>query len=565
MKTYTTPDARKYHDKEVDAFQRVGQCDTLVAFHGSFSQQLLYGGQTFNILLEYADGGTLEDFFQRDRQPTSPEDIIKFWEKLLDITKALHAIHQVEPRREGPEIFHGWHQDVKPKNILVFSQGDHIFDSKFKLADLGLSHFRESMDGRNIWDKDAQGTREYGAPELYRGNEYLETANLQVKQGADMWSLGCVFSEAVVWSVIGLLGLEEYRQARRAESEQIPDFKDPGCFHDEQQVLKCVRDTHERVKEQIRKGDFAAEEVLRLIKELLEKSPDARPTATITITRVHHIVSDAKEQVERLRSQTDSTSNTMPRTPKRGRPNSEEPPPLPNLTVEEVNDCVVRRQPLPNSAYLDSLGGRDFVFLIDDGHRMKKYWPQVKRVCRALTYTVKKLDDDGLEMHCMVEMKKIRSKKTSTLIEGLDKRDERLQNDVDINKCLNIIFDEYMKTMKQPKGLTTAFRSKSPKPMVLFVLTTGVWDSNDNAEGPIKSLIKQLDESGLPDKHVGIQFVQFGDIKEGTKKLERLDKLVRLEGLSRDIVNTEHCTGNVWKMLLGSTNNRIDGYDHCAM
>jgi serine/threonine protein kinase len=56
-----------------------------------------------------------------------------------------------------------WHQDVKPDNILVKSSGiDSPYDWKFKLSDLGLSHFkRESQDGS---DFDAYGTETYGKP-----------------------------------------------------------------------------------------------------------------------------------------------------------------------------------------------------------------------------------------------------------------------------------------------------------------------------------------------------------------------------------------------------------------
>jgi serine/threonine protein kinase len=56
-----------------------------------------------------------------------------------------------------------WHQDVKPDNILVKSNGiDSPYDWKFKLSDLGLSHFkRESQEGS---DFDAYGTETYGKP-----------------------------------------------------------------------------------------------------------------------------------------------------------------------------------------------------------------------------------------------------------------------------------------------------------------------------------------------------------------------------------------------------------------
>ena len=56
------------------------------------------------------------------------------------------------------------HQDVKPANILVSSgDGDSPYDRHFKIADLGLTHFKPSDSPSNdTSDLDAFGTRAYG-------------------------------------------------------------------------------------------------------------------------------------------------------------------------------------------------------------------------------------------------------------------------------------------------------------------------------------------------------------------------------------------------------------------
>ena len=58
-----------------------------------------------------------------------------------------------------------WHQDVNPCNILVVSAGaSSPYQYTFKLADLGISHFQTSDDGKETLDYDSFGTQTYGKP-----------------------------------------------------------------------------------------------------------------------------------------------------------------------------------------------------------------------------------------------------------------------------------------------------------------------------------------------------------------------------------------------------------------
>jgi hypothetical protein len=53
---------------------------------------------------------------------------------------------------------------VKPKNILILSgKSNNPYDVKFKLGDLGLSHFKRTLKpDRMIVDGDVGGTKDYG-------------------------------------------------------------------------------------------------------------------------------------------------------------------------------------------------------------------------------------------------------------------------------------------------------------------------------------------------------------------------------------------------------------------
>ena len=106
LKTYDNNDttAKDFYKTEVDNFRRLrsGKCDpNLLRYYGSFTQN-----GSYNLILEYADQGTLEDFFERVPPPSRPETIYKFWHGLVEILSALDAIHNVSHD-----------ESVKPRNF----------------------------------------------------------------------------------------------------------------------------------------------------------------------------------------------------------------------------------------------------------------------------------------------------------------------------------------------------------------------------------------------------------------------------------------------------------------
>lgn len=121
LKSYCTRDAEKYYGSEVAAFRRLNlgakNDSSLIGFYGSFVQN-----DTYSILLQYADVGTLERYFQTFPEPIKGKDIIKFWRNLFAIITALVAIHQVEPSdMNGPAVLQGFVSpcaDVKSNSIF---------------------------------------------------------------------------------------------------------------------------------------------------------------------------------------------------------------------------------------------------------------------------------------------------------------------------------------------------------------------------------------------------------------------------------------------------------------
>lgn len=92
LKTYHSKHAEHYYDTEYRAFSRLlckgDSTPGLIGFYGSFVH-----GDTYNIILEYADRGTLENYFQTVTPPWGPTSIADFWGGLFGVIRALIIIH----------------------------------------------------------------------------------------------------------------------------------------------------------------------------------------------------------------------------------------------------------------------------------------------------------------------------------------------------------------------------------------------------------------------------------------------------------------------------------------
>jgi hypothetical protein len=88
LKRYLTRDAEDHYKQEVNGYRTLKNPTSIINFYGSYTH-----GDVCNIILEYADKGSLEEFYQRESPPSRGEDIIKFWDRLFQLIKALKVIH----------------------------------------------------------------------------------------------------------------------------------------------------------------------------------------------------------------------------------------------------------------------------------------------------------------------------------------------------------------------------------------------------------------------------------------------------------------------------------------
>jgi serine/threonine protein kinase len=86
----------------------------------------------------------------------------------------------------------GWHHDLKPENILYFWDTDPPHGT-FRISDWGSGRVNTYRSGRTVFTPSPNGTLTYEPPEvLYEG---------KTSRPYDVWSLGCVFLELLVWAL----------------------------------------------------------------------------------------------------------------------------------------------------------------------------------------------------------------------------------------------------------------------------------------------------------------------------------------------------------------------------
>ena len=224
-------------------------------------------------------------------------------------------------------------------------EGASPFDVEFKIADLGVSHFKRHVTSQGeATDRDTYGTRAYGilhfnippdipstngtlgAPECYRADDDIDRVRFLVKQNVDIWSLGCVFSEAAVWLVFGKAQLAEYRRRRGEETEQIYGFRDGNCFHDGRQVLTSVTQIHRTLAVEIRKSDHVTEPILKMVTDEMLVESNNRTPARCLRSRTQRILKEAEVRFKdsALNAVSGSVSGSAVQSPPRTPP---EPPP----------------------------------------------------------------------------------------------------------------------------------------------------------------------------------------------------------------------------------------------
>ena len=158
----------------------------------------------------------LRDFI-REKKPVdlSKPSVLWFLRQLCGLARAIKHVHNLKhptntDRNPDQDALWGCHYDIKPENILVFEKRPN-HHPVFKISDFGIGVFNKARapGEESVLTREDRGSEAYFAPDLDRDG--------RKSRPFDMWALGCVFLELMVW-LFGLFETGDGFSTRRFDS-----------------------------------------------------------------------------------------------------------------------------------------------------------------------------------------------------------------------------------------------------------------------------------------------------------------------------------------------------------
>ena len=167
--------------------------------------------------------------------------------------------------------------------------------------------------------------------------------------------------------------------------------------------------------------------------------------------------------------------------------------------------------------------------MIDNAESMGRYRTELRNVLELLSSLVAKYDPDGLDLYFSTQARKLKPGTNAQMIRELDSRPAR--GYPDFRERFASILGSYqeqlgktsLRTMGKKLLHPNSTPWKGPRPLSLYVLTDGIWQGRGDLIEEVRMLTELLDENKARNKHVGIQFIRFGEDPVGIKRMKMLD------------------------------------------
>ena len=224
-------------------------------------------------------------------------------EQLLGLADALREIHNMATKESSSSAANltaprqgmqksGWHHDLKPENILFYRDRGSAY-GRLCIADFGSGKVHTYRSG-SVNTASANGTLTYEPPEAQ--------AEGRTSRPYDVFSLGCVFLELLIWAVCDYRSVRSFnseRVARRSPGSQVDLVKDDGFWQRTESGLFTIRKTVTDWIQELQLKEHHFQEVLGLIVDMLEPDKRTRITAVHLWNTLNTICTKKKVEIEK--------------------------------------------------------------------------------------------------------------------------------------------------------------------------------------------------------------------------------------------------------------------------
>jgi serine/threonine protein kinase len=164
-------------------------------------------GRNHYFMFPWAEMGDLWEFWGKNTAKTDRDYIIWVFTQLMGLARAIDFLHHKLKKSYETSERSCRHGDLKPRNILCFQTKDGPKDNpRLVITDVGLARVHnEATDARNKTTTMA-GTLTHAAPELELNPSAPRSRRF------DIWSMGCILLEFVIWLLYGHEKLKEFSE-----------------------------------------------------------------------------------------------------------------------------------------------------------------------------------------------------------------------------------------------------------------------------------------------------------------------------------------------------------------
>lgn len=191
---------KAYFTQENDILQKIKSIeDPHIIRHFA---SIAIGEESGYILFPWTDIGNLHDYWETSKPESFEKVMLWSVQQMQGLVSALRKLHEICRCRHG---------DLKPQNILCFEEKGEVV---LKIADFGISKIHPTLTKYRVSATTSLGlTLSYRGPEV----EFEKPAKDDQRPRSrkyDIWSLGCVFLEFLIWLLHGHEALLNFNEAR---------------------------------------------------------------------------------------------------------------------------------------------------------------------------------------------------------------------------------------------------------------------------------------------------------------------------------------------------------------